>query len=139
MILLWTLNEVMMIYWWGKQSLERWNALVISHSYQMPEPQVTFRSIIPKANILFCSVHISKEIRIKLIEVNFYEKSDGNVGPLRVKYAHTKLFCILKVSNGPLESSHIPQLGQPLFSVLGIHQWTNPSKIPALSFSVLQW
>ena len=59
---------------------------------------------------------------MKLIEVNFYEKADGNVGPLRVKYAHTKLFCILNISKGPLKSSHTLQLGQPLFSVLGIHQ-----------------
>lgn len=73
----------------------------------MPEPQAMLKIKGSKRQYTFTSVHSYKEIMIKL---NFYEKYDGNLGPLRVTCAHAKLLCILKISFGPLQYSHIQQL-----------------------------
>lgn len=83
----------------GNRASERLHILFISHSCHIPEPEVTFRSRITKASIISTLFLTSRGDDDK---TEFYEKTDGNLGPLRVKYAQTESLCILRVSYGPL-------------------------------------
>lgn len=92
------------IYWWRKW--RGWSERFISHRAKCQSLKPHLKSKVPRASII-STVHIYKEIMIKLF---FYEKTDGNFGPLRVIGAQTKWVCILKVSSGPFQNSHIQQL-----------------------------